>query len=114
MTDNIWEVFRSQYDVERVHISILYKAALFFIYNAIVYVCDVAVVCKQHLVWYQETSIKIATIHSIVGVMTLAKSHLFHFLVLENQWRFYAVNGKYEGDKLFGNIKYIFLSHKRY
>lgn len=75
--------------------------------------CAAAVVYKQHLVWHHETCIQMATVHITASCVTLVKTHHsciheLHFPVSENDLNFHRVNGKHEGDKVFGSIQYIF------
>ena len=102
-------------DFESVQFSILRREYFFlFIYNQIMYrFCAAAVVCKQHLVWHHETCIQMTTVHIPAMCVTLAKIyhsciHDLHFLLSENELNLHGVNGKHEGNKVFGRMQYIF------
>ena len=99
------KVFSFQYYPEKIFL---------FFYNEIVYMfCATAVVCKQHLVWHHETCFQMATVHITAICVTLVKTyhsciHELHFPLSENELNLHRVHGKHEGNKVFGNIQYIF------
>ena len=72
--------------------------------------CAAAAVCKQHLVWHHETCIQMTTVHIPAMCVTLAKIynsyiHDLYFLLSENELNLHGVNGKHEGNKVFGRMQ---------